>query len=266
MTAEALIDLRSGSSSDASLLNAVRKARTAYGRTTAIWSAAGRHVVEEDWWMGLSGSPHVDYNMALLHGQSAVEVAPTVLGEITAAKVPSVIMLAGAGLAASQVLADAGWVTISAAPFMIQPAGRAEPDPAVRQLRRDELQAAHALASGAFGIPVEVGTIVYADYPVELGYRSWGLFEGDDLVCAVASADEDIYRVGWALATDPARQRNGYAGRMLRALAHERDSRAGGPFLLLASPAGQGLYEKEGYTTLEYWQIWSRPRWAMAVG
>ncbi len=63
-------------------------ARTSYGLGTAVWSDHYRHHVEPDWWIALSGTKYVDYNLALIHGDRAAEVATQVLDEIRRGKRP----------------------------------------------------------------------------------------------------------------------------------------------------------------------------------
>jgi len=239
--------------------------RTCYGQGTAAWSAHHRHHVEPDWWIALSGTRHVDYNLALIHGDQPAEAAAQVLDEIRTAKVPAVIMLAGPGLRAVEPLKEAGWVCTGAMPFMSKHGGIDENDPSFRQLEQHELAAARALTAAAFDVPDEVGAIIYADDRLHRpDCRIWGLFEDGALVsCAASVYVEHKYSVGWALATAPENQRAGYGRRMVRALAYER--RIAGPptSLVMATAASKHLYDQEGYLTLEYWQIWSRPRWVL---
>ena len=132
-------------------------ARTCFGRGTEAWSTAGRLQVEEDWWVALSGTPHVDYYLVLLYGTTSPDVAPGLIDEISAAKIPSLIMLAGAGLGGVGALRDAGWVCTGAMPFMARTGGPAFDDPAVRRIQIPEMPEARALAAAAFGVPTEVG-------------------------------------------------------------------------------------------------------------
>ena len=241
-------------------------ARTCFGWGTAAWSMAGHLQVEDDWWVALSGTPHVDYNLALLHGPTSPEVAPQLIAEVTEAKVPSLIMLAGAGLGATGPLRDAGWVCTGAMPFMARTGGPALDDPAVRRITGDELPEARALAAAAFGVPVEVGEIVYADGVVDReDCRIWGLFEDGVLKCCSHGIwVQGRYSVGWALATAPDQQRSGYGRRLLRASIYHRLYGGGPPVALLtATPVSERLYHEEGYVTLEYWQLWSRARWVL---
>jgi GNAT superfamily N-acetyltransferase len=232
---------------------------------TAIWAGATRHQVEDGWWIALSLAPYVDYNLALIHGDDGPDVAPMVLDEVVRADVPAMIMLAGAGLCAADVLGDADWVCTGTLPFMARDYGPTEDDPHLRMLERHELPDARRLAAAAFGVPDEVGAIVYTEEALDRGdTRLWGLFEGDTLVCCSATQYVDgRYSVGWALATAPENQRAGLGRRLMRATSARRLAEGVPVALLTATDAARHLYEQEGYATLEHWQIWSRPRWVL---
>jgi len=244
----------------------IADARTCYGRSTSAWSSSVRLQVEDDWWVALSGTPHVDYNLVLLHGPASPGAAPRLVEEVTAARLPSLIMLAGAGLAAAEALRDAGWVCTGALPFMARIGGPAVDDPDVRRLTADDLPAARALAAAAFGVPEEVGAIVFADGAQDRqDCRLFGLFEDGVLrSCSFTQWVQGRYSVGWALSTAPDRQRSGYGRRLLRASTYHRIHGGGPPVaLLMATPVAERLYREERYVTLEYWQIWSRARWVL---
>jgi len=214
--------------------------------------------------MGLSGTPYVDFNVALLHGVSAAEAVPHVLGEIREVGVPALVMLAGAGLGVSQSLNEAGWICIGTAPFMAKRGGSAQDDLKVRQLEQHDLVKARSLVAAAFGVPEEVGDLIYADEQIHLqGCKTWGLFDGDEIRSCLLTMGVGEYLVGWALSTSPENQRARYGRRMVRAMAFHRLHEGPPVGLLMASKAGKRLYDQEGYVTLEHWQIWSRPRWVL---
>ncbi len=241
------------------------EARTAYGRGTALWASAGRLRIADGWWIALSRTRFVDYNLALIHGKGVGEAVSDVLGEVTRADVPAMVMLAGDGLGAADALNEAGWVCTGALPFMARDGGPAADDPCARLLGPNDLAAARRLAAVAFGVPGEVGAIVYAEGALERpGTRFWGLFEGGSLRSCVANQYVgDRFSVGWALSTAPGDQRSGYGRRLVRASAARRLAEGASVALLMATGAGQHLYEQEGYVTLEHWQLWSRPRWVL---
>jgi GNAT superfamily N-acetyltransferase len=240
-------------------------ARTGYGLGTAIWAGTNLHQVEDDWWIALSMTSYVDYNLALIHGQRGAEMAPTVLDEVVRAKVPSLVMLAGDGLGAADVLREAGWVCVGARPFMGKDFGPAEDDPQVRLLEPHELADARRLTAAAFGVPDEVGAIVFAEDALgREDCRLWGLFEDGTMLCCLADRYVDsTYCVCWSLATAPENQRSGYGRRLLRASSAHRLAEGVPLALLMATDAGRHLYEQEGYVALEHWQMWSRARWVL---
>jgi hypothetical protein len=238
------------------------EARTRYGESTIVW-ASRKHQVEDNWWLGLSGTPHVDYNLALLHGPDSPRVVSEILSEIKTVGVPTLVMLAGPGLGAGDALAEDGWVCSGSLPFMGKRGGLAEDDVDVRQLKPHELGKARRLAASAFGVPEDVSAIVFSNDRASFeGCQSWGLFEGEELVSCVLTVWVGEFSVGWALSTSPQNQRAGYGRRLVRALPFRRLKDDGPPVgLLTATTAGERLYLQEGYVTLEHWQIWSRPRW-----
>jgi hypothetical protein len=144
-------------------------ARTCYGQSTIVWASL-KHQVEDDWWMGLSGTPYVDFNVALLHGESSLEVVPHVLDEIREAGIPALIMLAGAGLGAGHLLTEAGWKCIDSKPFMAKRGGSAQDDPNVRELEQHELARARHLSADAFSMRTITSAsrdATHGDYSIE---------------------------------------------------------------------------------------------------
>jgi GNAT superfamily N-acetyltransferase len=79
---------------------------------------------------------------------------------------------------------------------------------------------------------------------------------GDDPVSTVTTLADGPTVGIWTMATAPARQRQG-AGRTLlsHALAHHR-ARGAELFYLLATEAGQPLYERVGFHTLAEPAVW----------
>jgi GNAT superfamily N-acetyltransferase len=126
--------------------------------------------------------------------------------------------------------------------------------------------AARALAAAAFGVPDEVGAIVFDDSaPTRPDTLVYGLTdEGELRCCSLTVWVDGAYSIGWALSTAPQHQRSGYGRRLIRASCHRRITGGGPPVALLtATAAGERLYREEGYVTVEHWQTWSRPRWVL---
>lgn len=240
--------------------------RRSFGETTRAWA---KHTFEctDSGWLAFSGMARPDYNLALVHGGNAAEQVGQVIESVSALRKPALVMLAGAGLSGAQALADAGWVSLQAMPFMHRPLGGARPIDGVREITEDDLPACQEVAALAFGVGPELAAAVYtAETLHRPDATAYGLFVDDSLVSCLLSCRAGNTVTGWALATHPDHRRAGYAARLIaggKNLEVERngDSRD----LCLASPAGVPLYASLDFVTVEYWQVWSRPRWVLGA-
>lgn len=242
--------------------------RDLHGRTAAIWGGPDVRV-EPGRWVAFSGARLVDFNLALLHGDSDGEAIPALLEEIAAAKVPAVVALTGPALGEAQQLVRASWNCVGSAAFMgldLHAAEGLAPAPGARRLAREEVERVHGVLDEVFGFGPEAARIaIPAATADEPGRSVWALEDPDGtlLSCAATMVVEDVVAV-WSMATPPARRRQGHAARLLRAaLAAARDDGAR-HCLLNATPAGEPLYRALGFEELERWQQWSRPRWVMS--
>ncbi len=240
------------------------------GASTALWSGAGRHEVTEQRWLTLSGWPSTDFNVILCYGDGRGDWGSLLtesLADVKAAKVPSVVMVTGPALGSVQVLIDAKWVCIGEVPLMHLPATAVAPDPhdeAVRLLTGEDLGAARAVVSEAFGLPPDVTELGIPEATTEPGpFTLWGVEIDGRLVSVAASVRVGSSAAFWSVATPPNEHRRGY-GQRLFASVHPR-LRAEGveDFLLYASGPGQALYRRLGYSVVENWQQWSYPRWVL---
>ena len=237
-------------------------ARSAFGHGAAVW-ARRDHIVEDGWWLALSGTSGSDYNQGLLYGEPARERLPDILGRIEAAGCPALLSLAGAGLSSAQQLSDAGWVCVAALPFMYRAARPGKADRRVRPLVEGDLLAARALLSSTFEVaPDSAGALFRADLLQRETARAWGLFDPGLVSVAVTVEVGDLY-VGWALATAPEHQQHRYGSSLLRHIDQWYYEHGAPGSLHVATAAGTRLYAARGHTTLEHWQLWSRPRWLL---
>jgi predicted acetyltransferase len=103
------------------------------------------------------------------------------------------------------------------------------------------------------------------DSALELpGHAAWGLFVDAAMVSCMGTAIVDGASIVWSMATPARYRRRGYAARLLAgALAATRDDEASYS-LLRSSSIGEPLYRSMGFEVLEWWQVWSRPRWVLA--
>jgi GNAT superfamily N-acetyltransferase len=237
------------------------------GAAARLWSAPAHHTVEPEWWRAFSGELSATYNVACCQSPDNDVLVDHCLQPLLDLKKPGIIMLAGPGLATAQKLADAGWVVVQALPLMVlEVPDLPDVDGAgVRALTEQDLPDARGLLADAYGMSNAVAAAAVPLLAVEdpdLGV--WGLFDGDRLVSAVTEATQDGLVVGWSMATRPADQGNGYGRRLLATALRSRFEAGAEGSLLQSSEAGERLYRRLGYEVVEYWQLWSRPRWAMA--
>lgn len=252
--------------------------RRAYGRSTAMWSIAGRHDINEHRWLALSGRPSIDFNLALCYADSGEAIADA-QAEIKACGEPSVLMLAGPALGHALVLSDSGWVCIGQTAFMrstvLAPPAQSR-DVSYRAETRDlvlaqdsgQLAAARVLFAAAFGSSADDAAIALPHRLLDAnGERLWLRYSPDrDLLSCVCTVDVEDLAVIWSMATRPDLQGTGQ-GRALLDDLHARFSAMSNTrcFLLTSSNAGYPLYLGARYKTLERWQMWSRPRWVIGT-
>lgn len=241
--------------------------RDAYGQNmSGLVPSTGVHVVDDGWWIALTGAPDPSYNLALVHGGDVIAHASEVLERVLAEKLRSVIMLAGAGLAAATVLADAGWVCVGSSSLRSLPNAPAEPDPEIGVLDSAQLGAARVLVEEIFGVDSESAALVYAAaHSDENQSRSvLGLVEDGELQTAAMLSFGSPMSTGWAGGTRADSRRRGYGQRVMRQASAAAFAAVGeGSLCFLASPASNRLYDAGGAEIVEYWQMWSRPRWLL---
>lgn len=239
--------------------------RRLLGEAARLWASPDHHQVHHDWWVAFSGELSATYNVACSQSDDNAVVEENCRDALLALKKPGVIMLAGPGLATAQSLAAEGWVAIGALPLMILTGlPSAEPDTGVRALSLDELPLARELVADTYGLGNAAAAAAVPDHAVEEpDMEVWGLFDGDQLVSVFTSALSGGLVVVWSMATRRNGQRKGY-GRRLLVTALRRQFAAGAQgSLLQSSAAGRRLYDGIGYSVVEHWQLWSRPRWVM---
>lgn len=246
--------------------------RRAYGRGAAVF-ADDTGGTDGEYWYALSGAGHPDYNMALVHDGDVTAHATDALERLTARGAPGVVMLAGRGLAAAQVLADSGWVSVAAMPFM---RGRRDPaaplgaagarDVRVRPGTSDDLPRAREIFREAFGTDQHTAELVYSEAVLLAAGVEMLVAEDDDGVgCVSLVHQEGAVATNWALATDRVRRRRGMAASMIPRVFLDIDHRHPGSYLVgAATPAAEASHRTIGGEVREYWQVWSRPRWMLA--
>ncbi|MEU5842240.1 N-acetyltransferase [Rhodococcus sp. NPDC047139] len=228
-------------------------------------TSAGSWSEGDGWWVGITGAPDPDYNLALVHGGDVTAHAHHVYETLTEAGLPSIVLLAGDGLGAAQVLADRGWVCAGSLDLTYLVAHGAPLDPGFRTLDEADMAHARELAAGTFGIAPGTAAVAYADTIARAsGVEVVGIVDDSDLQCCALLVDSGPIRTVWSLGTRTGRHRRGYANRLIRAgAAHTHAQR--GPIAMcgLTRPRVTPLYLVAGARVAETWQMWSRPRWLL---
>jgi GNAT superfamily N-acetyltransferase len=238
--------------------------RTLYGRAASFWATAGL-VVEDSRWIALSGAQSALFNEGLCHGPGGGDQLRPTVEELREAGFPATLGVAGEAMRDVQRLVTLGWTCVEAQPFMARPISGLAPDPDVRALGADDIEAARALVQDAYQLPAELGAFGVPEPAAHgTGHTAWGLFDEGNLVSYMGTAVVEDAAVVWTMATPARHARRGYAARLLSgALAGTR--KEGATFgLLHSSAAGAPLYRRTGFEVLEWWQAWSRPRWVLA--
>ena len=239
--------------------------RQTLGRAARLWASPDHHQVAPEWWVACSGQRSVTYNVACCQSSDNQVLLDCCLQPILDVGKPAIIMLAGPGLATAQKLADEGWVGVGALPLMtlteVTTPDGAKP---ARALTEEDLPAARDLLADTYGLDAGSASAAVPDRAVadpDMGV--WGLFDGDRLVSSFTSATDNDMVVVWSMATRVECQGRGYGRQLLQSVLRTQLEQGATGSLLQSSAAGEKLYRGLGYTVVEYWQLWSRPRWVM---
>jgi GNAT superfamily N-acetyltransferase len=240
--------------------------RRTLGSAARLWAASGRHEVHDEWWLAFSGQMNVNYNLACCSSADTDILEERCLQPVLDLGKPGIIMLGGAGLATAQKLVDVGWVSVGALPLMLLAALPEEESlsDAVRAVGHQDLATARELLADNYGLDDSTAAEAIPDRAVDgsdLGM--WALWEDGAMVSVVTITVEDGLAVVWSMATRPECQGRGFGHRLLASVLHEQSGRGATGSLLHSSVAGEALYRSLGYSTVEYLQLWSRPRWVL---
>jgi GNAT superfamily N-acetyltransferase len=242
--------------------------RSLLGQSAELWAGKDGVKVEADRWSALSGANAVDYNVAVCHGPGSVAAGRDA---VLAGGSPGLVMLAGRALAEAQVLAESRWVCVDAVPIMsmqLEDTGSREPAShgfEQRRLDAGDLAAAHAVIASSFGIPTELGAIALPERALaDPAVAAWGSFDGaGTMLSTLILVRVERVVVPWSMATIEAARGTGRGSRLLAAALSQAAAGGAELALLQSSPTAIGFYRSCGFTELETWQIWSRPRWVL---
>ena len=243
--------------------------RNAFGTASRSWGGAHpRHRVEADYWMTLSGARDPMFNVVVSHGSSTTSLAEC-LEQVRDLGVPTTIMLCGASLGNARQLADAGWICIGAVPLMAAQLEHGSADAPARRLARRDLPVFRSIYQSAFRTSPSASELAISESVAndadksDVGGEAWGLFVDDEMVAGVITVTVGTNLCLFSMATPEHLQRQGYGRQLLNSVLESGASLGLERALLNPSPAGEHFYLAAGFRVVEYWQVWSRPRWVL---
>jgi N-acetylglutamate synthase-like GNAT family acetyltransferase len=226
---------------------------------------SGRHAVDDDGWVALSGVRHVDYNVVLCHGGEGTARVTRALAEIEEAGQPAVLLLAGEALGSANALVDAGWICVGQTPVMVASTSSRDPDPAVRRLDVGDLPSVHGLIADAFQVSTgHARSAVPEQALADPTVATYGLDVGGEVVACLTTVQVGDVAVIWSTATRTSIQRRGYGRRLLEGALANAHAAGADAAALYSSSSGVRLYASAGFAVVEHLQMWSRPRWVLA--
>ena len=238
--------------------------RTIYGESAAFW-AVDRLSVGGGRWIAMSGSDDIDYNQALWYQRTPDEGIEGYIDALATSGAHGVCMLAGEALEKGAILGHRGWACIGASPLMVAEIAADAPGAHVREISGEELVTARSVVSAAFHLEPRSALVALPDdlttYP---GTSLWGLYENGAMAACVITVVIQGVAVIWSMATAPQYRTRGLGGRLLASCLSSCAERGAGVSILMSTPMGVAFYLSHGFRPAEYWQLWSRPRWALA--
>jgi GNAT superfamily N-acetyltransferase len=240
--------------------------RRTLATSARLW-AHKHHEVQPDSWLAFSGENSLDYNLACCASSTSSILTECCIAPVVQLGNPAIIILAGPGLATAQSLVQAGWVSVGALPFMglmHRPALEHADRSGIRRLERDDLATARQILEMSHELDPESSVAAIPDGVVEgSDIEAWGVHEEGRMVGCLTTVMESGFVVVWSMAVLPEHQGRGHGRRLLSGVLSDHFDRGARGSLLHSSAAGERLYRSMGYECIEYWQLWSRPRWAL---
>jgi GNAT superfamily N-acetyltransferase len=239
------------------------------GESTLFWSNGAGHQVSSGWWTALSGAANLSFNVVLCHGADPDLVTKS-LETVAILNQPSTIILAGPALGCAQTLCDANWVCLGSTPMMALfdlVSAEFHIDASVSQISRDQVEDVRGVIRRTFHMDANAAVLAIPDTLFDLpGHGVWSLTVDGEVHSCMVSVVVDGSMVCWSMATLPSSQGHGYGRRLLASVLASHAADGVTTALLYSSPQGESLYRSLGYQTMEHWQLWSRPRWALGRG
>ena len=231
------------------------------GRTTMPWTdLSGPDAVGEvrgGSWLFLTGAASPAVNLVLVHDGDEATLAGT-RDRVDAAGFPTAFMLAGPSEDAD--LGD-GWAPVGSMPFMASHLTdeHLRRDTRVRPAAAADRDVARELMADTFDLKPDIADVCASVAGADADSMIlWLLIDDGQAVSAVVTALADDAVCVWCMCTPARFARRGYGRALLADVLLRSREQGAATGLLVATPAGQPLYEATGWETLEKWQMFER--------
>lgn len=214
--------------------------------------------------IGLTGGPTADFNMALFGEDSNdVVVFDDLLSRVKATGISTLAVVSGAARRRIDPVAKAkGLIEAGTAPMMARSGALPNrPDPEFvtkRVVGAAEMSVFGNLAASAFALdPAWVDRTFAAPSLLDAPAMAFHVaYRGDQPMSAVCSSGAGSTVGIWTMSTPPDRQRQGAGRAVLLSAMHDHLKRGAETFYLIATAAGKPLYDDLGFETVDEMSIW----------
>jgi len=246
----------------------IEKMRRDFSFTLKPWvesSMSGKASEGDGWQSMIMGADYEMFNSVWISGLGA-HCLDAALAELEIRNIAGYVRLSGAGLTHAKVMADRGYTLGSASAFMAwHPDARTESFKLRDGLKvslltiADELTPMLSIFRTTFQIEdagMEHFNELFNNWSIP--HLLWVLHDRGELVSIVTSVVFENSVGIYSMATPVSAQKKGYGAELLQ-YVQQCHVRAGqNTALLSASNAGKFLYDKLGWDTVEYTQLYSR--------
>jgi N-acetylglutamate synthase-like GNAT family acetyltransferase len=211
----------------------------------------------DGWELALGDSQQPMLNSVIIYS-SRKEIVDEVIAALEKYDRPANIKLVGPGITLGQALAVHGYSNLGGTPFMAWAADNSldsfelREGLSVRRLHQEDLSTLVAIFMDVFKMDE---AMIEAFTPMLLTCEqdhAYGLIKDGEVVSVVSAVEYNDSIGIWNMGTPTEHQKNGYGQELLTYVMKIHKEKGSKRFYLHATTAGKFLYDKIGWTTLDY--------------
>ena len=211
----------------------------------------------DGWELSLGDSKVPMLNGVIIYS-SRKDIVDEVIATLEKYDRPANIKLVGPGITLGQALEAHGYSNLGGTPFMAWEADnslddfRLQEGLTVRRLNEDDLPTLISIFMDVFKMGEEM---IDAFKPMLLTCQedhTYGLIKNGEIVSVVTAVEFNDSIGVWNMGTPTVHQKNGYGQQLLSHVMKIHKEKGSKRFYLFATVAGKFLYDKIGWTTLDY--------------